>query len=157
MEPKIARKPAFHVVGMSGRFTAATNSRIPELWARFVPRMHEIPHRLGTETFGVCVDADPASVDEVGFTYVAGVAVERIDVVPTGMVALTVPASTYAIFTHSGHIARLSDTVKQIWGAWLPASRHRHVAKPDFEAYDDRWDPLTGLGEIDIYVPIADD
>lgn len=157
MEPKIARKAAFHVVGMSGRFTPATNSRIPELWTRFAPRMYEIPHRSGVNTFGVCVDADPASVDEVGFTYVAGVEVERIDAVPEGMIALTIPAGTYAVFTHSGHIARLSDTVKQIWGVWLPASPYRHVSRPDFEAYDSRWDPTTGLGEIDIYVPIADD
>ena len=157
MEPKIARKDAFHVVGMSGRFTPTTNSRIPELWARFVPRLHEIPHRHGMNTFGVCVDADPDSVEEAGFTYIAGVEVERIDAIPADMIALTIPAGTYAVFTHSGHIARLSDTVRQIWGVWLPASRHRHVARPDFEAYDARWDPATGLGEIDIYVPIADD
>jgi AraC family transcriptional regulator len=142
---------------MSGRFTPATNTRIPELWARFVPRLDEIPHRVTTNTYGVCLDADPTTVEEIGFTYVAGVAVERIDGVPPDMVAVTIPASRYAVFTHAGHISRMGDTVKQIWGVWLPQSRHRHVSRPDFESYDARWDPATGLGEIDIYVPIADD
>jgi AraC family transcriptional regulator len=73
------------------------------------------------------------------------------------MIAITVPDRTYAVFTHTGHIARLPDTVKQVWGAWLPASRYRHVASPDFELYDERWDPTTGEGEIDIWVPIAEE
>ena len=55
-----------------------------------------------------------------------------------------------------GGFSRLGDTVKQIWGRWLPASPHRHVPRPDFEQYDARWDPQTGLGEIDVWVPIAD-
>ena len=32
MEPRIVRKPAFHVIGMADHFTEATASRIPELW-----------------------------------------------------------------------------------------------------------------------------
>jgi AraC family transcriptional regulator len=54
-------------------------------------------------------------------------------------------------------ISRLPDTVMQVWGTWLPASRYRHVASPDFELYDERWDPTTGEGEIDIWVPIAEE
>jgi predicted transcriptional regulator YdeE len=38
---------------------------------------------------------------------------------------------------------------------WLPASPHRHVPAPDFEWYDERWDPDSGEGDVDIYVPIA--
>lgn len=155
MEPRIAHRPAFDVIGMAERFTPATSSRIPELWSRFVARIDEIPHRGGTETYGVCVDAGPATGDEPGFTYVAGVEVEHIDAIPDGMMALTVPAGRYAVFTHDGHISRLEDTVKQIWGRWLPASPHRHEPRPDFEQYDERWDPRTGLGEIDVWVPIA--
>lgn len=41
-------------------------------------------------------------------------------------------------------------------GRWLPASRYRHVRAPDFEWYDERWDPGTGEGGIDLYVPVAD-
>jgi AraC family transcriptional regulator len=118
--------------------------------------MDHVPHRRGAHTLGVCVDADPSTIEQDGFTYVAGVEVERIDGVPDGLIALTVPANAYAVFTHTGHIARFPDTVKQVWGRWLPASRYRHVPAPDFEWYDERWDPRTGEGEIDVYVPVAD-
>jgi len=77
--------------------------------------------------------------------------------VPPGLVALTVPANRHAVFTHFGHISRLPDTVKQIWGHWLPSAPYRHVAAPDFELYDERWNPTTGEGDIDIWVPIAED
>lgn len=72
-----------------------------------------------------------------------------------GCIAATIPANAYAVFTHSGHVSRLSDTVKQIWTHWLPASTYQHVAAPDFELYDERWNPETGEGEIDVWVPIA--
>jgi len=156
MEPRIVRLPAFHVVGMAGRFTPATTSHIPLLWERFVPYMDRIPYRRGSHTLGVCVDADPSTIEQDGFTYVAGVEVERIGDVPEGLMALTVPANAYAVFTHTGHIAYFPDTVKQVWGRWLPASRYRHVPAPDLEWYDERWNPETGEGEIDVYVPVAD-
>jgi predicted transcriptional regulator YdeE len=60
------------------------------------------------------------------------------------------------VLTHRGHISRLPDTVKHVWGRWLPASEYRHVTAPDFELYDpERWDPATGEGDVDLYVPIA--
>ena len=157
MEPRIVRRPAFDVIGMAGHFTPSTTSRIPELWERFARGpMGTVPHRRGQHTYGVCLDADPATVEQAGFTYVAAVEVERIDHVPDDMIAVTIPANTYAVFTHSGHISRLPGTVKQAWGHWLPASRYTHVPGPDLELYDERWDPMTGEGDIDILVPIAE-
>jgi AraC family transcriptional regulator len=157
MQPRIVRRPPFHAVGRAGHFTPATTSRIPELWEGFARGpMDTVPNRRGRHTLGICVDADPATVEQAGFTYVAAVEVDRIDDVPTGLVALTIPASTYAVFTHTGHISRLPDTVKQVWGHWLPSSPYRHVPTPDFELYDERWDPATGDGDIDVFVPIAE-
>lgn len=157
MEPKLVRKPSFHVVGMAETFTPSTNAGIPALWARFAPRMDSVPHRIGVYSFGVCVPAIAAGGGDIRFTYIASVEVDRIDALPDGMIALTVAASRYAVFTHTGPITHIADTVKQLWGVWLPASRHRHLPSPDFEFYDDRFDPATGEGEVDIYVPIADD
>jgi AraC family transcriptional regulator len=156
MEPRIVQKPAFLVVGMAGRFTPATTSRIPELWERFArTHMLTIRHRVGVHTLGICIDADPATIEQAGFTYLAAVEVARVETLPDELTSVTIPANTYAVLTHTGHISRLPDTVKQIWGQWLPASPYRHVPAPDFEWYDERWSPETGNGEIDVYVPIA--
>ena len=156
MEARIVRRPGFQVIGMAGRFTP-TSSKIPELWGRFAPRIHEVPERRGEHTLGLCMDADPDAVAEACFTYVAGVEVKPVADVPDGMASFTVPANTYAVLTHRGHLSRLPDMVKHVWGSWLPASGYRHVAAPDFEYYDpERWDPGTGDGEVDLYIPIAD-
>jgi len=156
MEARIVRRPAFQVIGMAGRFTP-TSSRIPELWGRFAPRIHEVPCRRGAHTLGLCMDADPGAVAEACFTYVAGVEVDRVADVPAEMASFTVPANTYAVLTHRGHLSRLPDMVRHVWGSWLPASGYRHVAAPDFEFYDpERFDPGTGDGEVDLYIPVAD-
>jgi AraC family transcriptional regulator len=157
MQPKLLRSPAFDVVGMAGHFTPATNTRIPELWARFARRMHEVRHRRGSRTFGLCIDPDPGATGDGAFKYIAAVEVERVADVPAGMVSYHVPESRYAVFTHRGHISRLGATVKQVFGTWLASQPVRRVAAPDFELYDQRFDPATGDGEVDIYVPIADD
>jgi AraC family transcriptional regulator len=157
MEPKIERKPAFSLVGMVEYVTPTTTHRIATLWDRFGPRMSEIPYRRGGCAFGVGLDDGAPPGDPLGFRYVAAVEVDAIEDVPAGMIAVPVAASTYAVFTHRGHITKIGDTVKQVWTQWLPTSKYRHVPAPDFEYYDARFDPETGNGEVDIYVPVADD
>jgi len=155
MKPRIVEKDAFHVIGLSHRFTPGTNNGIPELWSRFAPRMDEIAQRRGKHSFGICI---PVEGDEsAAFDYVAAVEVEPGGPVPDGMVALAMPGNCFAVFTHRGHISHFQETVKQVWGVWLPASALRYQHHPDFELYDDRFDPTTGEGEVDIYVPIDAD
>jgi AraC family transcriptional regulator len=149
MQPRLTHKDAIHAVGMCGRFVPF-DSRIPELWARFVPRIGEIPLRRGAHTLGVCVD----DADGEGITYLAAVEVERIASVPDGMFALTLPARRYAVWTHRGPLATFPDTVKLVFGRWLAESKLPHAEAPDFEWYDERFDPERGAGEIDVYVPL---
>lgn len=48
----------------------------------------------------------------------------------------------------------IQKTIKYIWGTWLPKSGYEYTGTPDFELYDDRFNPLEMKGEIDIYIPI---
>jgi AraC family transcriptional regulator len=57
------------------------------------------------------------------------------------------------VFTHRDHVSRLRATVYTIWNKWLPSSGHEHADAPDFELYS-RFDPRTGLGMIEIWLPI---
>jgi AraC family transcriptional regulator len=154
MEPRLVDRPAFRVVGMTGRFTAATTSGIPALWGRFAPRMASVPGRVGRESYGVCQAERGGRPGEGSFDYTAGVAVELSAPVPAGMVAIDVPANRYAVFTHTGSIAGIGRTMDDIWQRWLPASGLRVADGPDFEVYDDRWDPATASGPVDVYVPV---
>jgi len=64
-------------------------------------------------------------------------------------------AVDYAVFTHSGPISTIQNTVKYIWGTWVP--KHSDIHKkdaPDFELYDERFDVERLDGEVDIYVAV---
>jgi AraC family transcriptional regulator len=39
---------------------------------------------------------------------------------------------------------------------WLPASGLKLADAPNFERYDDNFDPLTGNGGLEIWVPVKD-
>src|SRR5262249_35889823 len=129
----------------------------PRASPRCPPPTQGGPARPGRERSAAARAAAPATVGEACFTYLAAVEVETLADVPDGMLAVTITANTYAVVTHTGHISRLPDTVRHVWGRWLPASRYRHVPAPDFELYDPvRWDPGTGDGDVDLYVPVAE-
>lgn len=173
MEPKIVDRPAFRIVGMAGRYDLETNVQIPSLWARFEPLIPSIEGRSSEETFGVCCSDDRVGApqmrrlvdtptkdlgsDGATFVYVAAAAVTPDAPLPDGMISIEIPENRYAVFTHSGHLSGLREFARRIWGEWLPASSLRTVDAPDFELYDERMDPATGEGEVDVYVPIARD
>ena len=154
MEPKILEKEAFVVVGLRRRFDDETKSGIPALWGELLARLADIPHgRPGT--YAVCLNPDP---QQGVFDYVAGVEVARVDALPEGMVAETVPRQTYAVFTHrlrSRDVhADLQPTLRWIWGTWLPSSRYEYTGGPDLERYAEDFDPNTPGASIEILVPV---
>lgn len=155
MEPKFIEVEAFRVIGMMANFNDETKQGIPDLWRIFGPRMQEVSVRIEGTTYGVCF---PAALDEENFDYMAAVPVDNFDTIPDGMVARTVPAHKFAVFTHrTGEDTMHNDLQKSmqyIWGTWLPNSGYEHAKVPDFELYDSRMDPITETGEFDIYLPV---
>jgi AraC family transcriptional regulator len=41
-----------------------------------------------------------------------------------------------------------------IWSQWLPSSGHKFADAPFFERYDNRFDPRTGEGEVELWLPL---
>jgi AraC family transcriptional regulator len=100
--------------------------------------------------YGVCCNADGAG----NFDYIAGVEVSSFDQLPAELRRVRIPAQRYAVFTHRDHISTMRGTVYTIWNKWLPASGHDVADAPDFERYDERFDPLSGIGEVEIWLPL---
>jgi AraC family transcriptional regulator len=155
MNPKIVERPAMHVVGLAGRFTPATMGQIGAMWGRFAPQIASIAGRRGIGTsYGVCLPDPIGARGEPALEYTACVEVASLDAMPKGMVGFTVPAGRYAVFTHTGPIHTIGTTWDAIHERWLPEAGLVKAPGPDFETYDARWDPRTGEGPVDIYVPI---
>lgn len=154
MEPEIREIDSFLVVGVRERFDPKSRHEIPDLWTRFLPLIPSIPHAGAQGTYGVCLNPD---AKEGSFDYIAGIGVTRVDALPAGLIAETIPRQTYAVFTHTmkSHSLHpeLQPTVAWIWGTWLPASGYEYVAGPDFEAYPPDFDMTPG-SRIDICIPV---
>ncbi len=54
------------------------------------------------------------------------------------------------------HISTIRRTVGTIWNEWLPASKLCVADAPNFERYDEKFDPATGNGGLEIWVPVKD-
>ncbi|NEW05187.1 MerR family transcriptional regulator [Paenibacillus sp. SYP-B3998] len=148
MKAQVVTLPAFHVVGMSWR--SGDEGTIPDLWGRFNPREGEIQGKLNAQVcYGLCVP-----IEDGGVEYTAGFE-STGTFIPDGMVFKTVPAQTYAWFTHRGSLSGLSKTMEDIYTTWLPQNGYKAVKGIDFELYTERFtDPDDEHSEVDLYIPI---
>ncbi|WP_194790389.1 AraC family transcriptional regulator [Pseudomonas sp. UFMG81] len=150
-EPRFEHRGDFIIAGLGGRFTFERNEGIPGLWQVFDPYVGRVPGQVGGATFGVCCNPG----DDGSFEYIAGVEVARSDDLPPGFRYFKVPARDYAVFRHQGHVSMIHQTVHTVFHQWLPASGHQAADAPEFELYSPDFDPLRGLGYVDLWIPLA--
>jgi AraC family transcriptional regulator len=140
-------------------FAAAVNT-IPPQWEAF-RQLGPIPGAIvaeptathGPMSYGVVCGNDVATQT---FEYMCAIEVADFASLPADLGRIRILTQQYAVFTHTGHIAGIQTTWNSIWNEWLPASGYLPADVPDFEVYDDRFDPQTGLGLIEIWFPIID-
>jgi AraC family transcriptional regulator len=124
---------------------------IPNQWQRFHQLVDDIPGRIGKMAYGVC------NGDDVGnFEYIAGVEVIDFSDLPRKFSRVRIPEQKYVVFTHSEHVSTIRRTINTVWNHWLPISGLKAAEAPNFERYDGNFDPLTGNGGFEIWVPIRD-
>ena len=139
------------VAGIGERYTCETGAAIPGQWQRFHQSVANFPGRIGQVAYGVCCNGDDAG----NFDYIAGVEVADFSDLPREFSRVRIPEAKYAVFTHSDHISTIRRTVNTIWNHWLPASGLKAADAPNFERYDENFDPLTGNGGLEIWIPVA--
>lgn len=125
---------------------------IPNQWQRFHQSVEDIPGRIGRIAYGVCCNGDDAG----NFDYIAGVEVVDFSDLPREFSRVRIPEQKYAVFTHSDHISSIRRTVNTIWNHWLPVSGMKAADAPNFERYDEKFDPLTGDGGLEIWIPVKE-
>jgi AraC family transcriptional regulator len=151
--PRFETGPALLVAGIGERCTHENGGAgIPNQWNSFHGKVGEIPDRVGAVAYGVCCNGD----DSGNFDYIAGVEVSDFSDLPRDFSRVRIPAAKYAVFTHSEHISTIRRTVNTIWNQWLPSSGLKVADAPNFERYDVTFDPLTGNGGLEIWIPVRE-
>jgi AraC family transcriptional regulator len=151
LKPRFENTPALVVAGISQRHARAGAPGIPLQWQKLVPHIGSIPgERAGGVTFGVCTNYD----EEGGFDYLAGVEVAHTNDLPSGFTVLRLKPQRHAVFVHRGHVSAIAATWGAAWGQWLPASGLKPADAPMFERYDHRFNPMTGEGDCEVWLPV---
>jgi AraC family transcriptional regulator len=152
--PRFETGKSMLIAGVGERYNHCEGggAGIPNQWQRFHQCVDSIPDRVGKVAYGVCCNGD----DSGNFDYIAGVEVADFSDLPREFARVRIPAQQYAVFTHSEHISTIRRTVNTIWNHWLPASGMKAADAPNFERYDEKFDPATGDGGLEIWVPVKE-
>jgi len=153
MEPEIVTRREAKVIGVARRYQEE-DLNIETLWSAFRPNVCRITNRVGNDAFGIYEEYQE-SADSVGFSYICSVQVTEFDDVPEGMITRIIPAHLYAVFRHKGPMSFLPETLKYIWGSWLPKSDYEYVEKPDFELYAPGTQPEDPDKVLFLHIPIV--
>ena len=150
--PRFETSKPLLIAGLSERYNHENGAGIPNQWQRFQQSAGNIPGPIWPVTYGVCCNGD----DTGNFDYIAGVEVSDFSDLPREFSSVRIPEQRYAVFTHSEHISTVRRTINTIWNHWLPASGLKVADAPNFERYDAKFDPLTGYGGMEIWVPVKE-
>jgi AraC family transcriptional regulator len=148
--PRIETGKTLLIAGLSERYTHASSAGIPSQWQRFQQHIGHFPGQIGKVAYGVFYNTD----DSGTMDYITGVEVADFSELPKEFARLRIPEHLYAVFTHQGHVSAIRGTMNAIWNNWLPASGYEAADAPGFERYDETFNPDSGLGGFEIWIPV---
>jgi AraC-like DNA-binding protein/predicted transcriptional regulator YdeE len=154
--PTMTSRPKMMLVGLRTSFFGVDSDKsnvgdkLPPLWNAFLARSHEVVNGQTDVLFGAVI---PTPGQEQ-LDYLAGALVSGKPKVPKGMVALAVPAATYAEFAHRGFPQELNQTVNYIYASWLLSSNMLHTRGPDLELYGADYVPNSRDSVIRYAIPV---
>src|SRR5262245_23267256 len=149
--PRFEQRDEMIIGGLNMSYNFETRVNIPAQWQRFVPHIGRIPGQIGTISYGVCWHYRPAT----GFDYLSGVEVRDITILPADFAHVRLLARQYAVFTHREHVSSIGKTIDTIWNQWVSQSGLKTADAPWFERYTEKFNPQTGLGGMEIWIPLA--
>ena len=150
-QPKIGERNGILAIGLLGQYAFGATEGIAGQWAKFMGSMvAEIENRVPSIPIGVTLSID----NDGNFDYVAAVEFTNVATVPSGLTKVQIAPRRWAIFEHDGNITTLSKTYMAIWDRWLPDHNQRLSNAPSIERHKETFDPLTGYGGVEIWIPI---
>lgn len=150
-EPRIVNSKPLVIAGLRRRYNSETIAAIPNQWEEFAAYIGNIPKQVGNVGYGVKYNSD----SEGNVDYLSGVEVSEVTDLPPELEVLRLPAQQYAVFDHEGHVSEIRRTWHTIFSDWMTSHKKQIKEAPDFERYSEKFDPQTGFGGIEIWVPLA--
>lgn len=156
LTPRFFELPPLLLAGMREPLNEQSAHTIPLLWQKFAPYIGSIPHQQGNRiAYGLCVRSSESS--NGSYYYMAACEVSEFADLPLDLSPLIVPAHKYAVFVHEMHVSRIKETIDWVFDQWLPTSGFTHNPQSIhfFERYGEDYNPETGMGGTEIWLPIV--
>jgi AraC family transcriptional regulator len=149
MEPQIVKKPAMTLVGLQvhGKIEGMD---LKSLWNGFGPRMAEIKDGDPNVCYGAMDHYSEATGE---FDYLAACEAKSAAALPAGMVSWSIPAQTYAVLPCT--LPQIGEAWAEVYQQWLPTSGYQRAAGPEFELYDEKFNPQDPNATLYLCVPIV--
>ena len=152
--PRFETPGPFAIAGIGRRLARNDFAAIPALWQEFHPHIGSVQGQKGAHTFGFCARL---AADGDSYFYLAAVEVADLSDLDDELTGMRLPAQRWAVFAHRGHVSAISSTIDAIFCKALPAAGLIHGDMPDvLERYGPSFDPRTGEGGFEIWVPVKD-
>lgn len=149
--PRTTRLERLHLVGLSAPCSYRESINIPAQWQRFMTDYYfDIPRRVERMPIGMCAAPD----EEGSFRYVCAAEVEAFEERDPNLVYTVIEAGPYAVFEHNDHVSGILDTYSAVWNEALPKLARRVANGPVLEFHNSAFDPGTGLGGVQIWIPL---
>jgi AraC family transcriptional regulator len=149
-EPRYVDGPGILLAGLRERMPHNSPDAIPAMWQRFGPFIGTLAAQVGRDAYGVVLGGGPGEEMD----YMCAVEVSGPEGMPGLLQHLQLAPQRYAVFRHAGHVSGVHATWSAIINDWLPRSGVRAIAAPWIEHYGPEFDPVTGLGGVDLMVPV---
>lgn len=156
-EPKIIRREAFQIIGISTETSNANErtaqAKIPQLWHDFYEQniVDQLSKLDNQSVYGLYSDYET----DVNGNYSITLGVEAsLNTAPSDLVIKTIPAAKYLVFTsQKGKMPEIViQTWQEIW-AWFANSEVKRTYTGDFELYDERCaNPQEA--QVEVYIAI---
>jgi AraC family transcriptional regulator len=154
LSPRFETSGPLLIAGLREPLDEHAAQKIPALWQQLLVLWNDIHQRVSDVGYGLCI-----SIDNREYFYMAGCAVWDFNERPSVLSPFIIPSQHYAIFTHPGNVTSIRDTIDYAFDQWLPTSGYSLTPKDHnslhfFERYGESFNPVTGLGEIEIWLPV---
>jgi len=152
LEPDIILQPDITLAGLT--YCGQKTDEIFKLWQQFWSMVGagqlELP---ASRCLGACLHDIDMRNKEV-FIYYAGFPAPSRDNIPKTMKWTTIPAGTYAVFTHTGPLSEIEQTYDRIYASWFPRTGNTPTMDLDIIQFDHRRINPTQNSLIQILIPI---
>lgn len=150
--PRLVSLGPLLIAGIGRRFASDDFAGIPALWQELHPYLGEVPGQKGRTAYGLV--ANMAARGETYF-YLAGIEVSTLSDLDSNFTGIRLPAQRWAVFPHEGHVTTIASTIQAVFTQALPSCGLAPGEMPDLlERYGASFDPQTGDGGFEIWVPV---